>query len=392
MLAHTQLIDSAVAPTCAETGLTEGSHCSVCGKIIVAQVTVPKVAHVYVSDPAVAPTCEESGLTGGFHCDVCGEVFIEQSLVPALGHDWGEPTYTWAEDNSTVTASRICKRDAEHKEEETVDAASAITKEASYTDVGERTWTSDTFENSAFVVQTKMAEIPMLESTPMPSDTPTPEPMDTPTPEPTEMPTPEPVVGTIQSISIMLGDVEAGDEVVTIPDEAIIATWSAEGDVESYSWQVFDSNGAAIASENDVQNTSFELVADALVPGEIYTLAVSVMPTNGTEADAVLKTAQFRREIVLKEFEVVNGVLVKYNGPGGDVVIPSVDDEGNRIVAIGKGAFKGNAEITSLVILEGITEIGESAFEGCTELEEVGIPDSVTKIGKGAFKNCERLD
>jgi len=161
--------------------------------------------------------------------------------------------------------------------------------------------------------------------------------------------------------------------------------------VESYSWQIFDSNGAAIASENDVQDTSFELAADALVPGEIYTLAVSVMPTNGTEADVVLKMARFRREIVRKEFEVVDGVLVRYNGAGGDVVIPSVDDEGNHIVAIGKEAFKGNTAITSVIIPMGITEIGEYAFEGCVALEKVYIPDSVMIIGKGVFKNCERM-
>ena len=36
-LEHTEAADAAVAPTCTETGLTEGAHCSVCGTDLVAQ-------------------------------------------------------------------------------------------------------------------------------------------------------------------------------------------------------------------------------------------------------------------------------------------------------------------------------------------------------------------
>ena len=83
---HTVVIDKAVAATCKKTGLTEGSHCSVCGEVIKAQEVVPKKAHTVVVDPAVPATCTETGLTEGSHCSVCKTVIKKQETVPATGH------------------------------------------------------------------------------------------------------------------------------------------------------------------------------------------------------------------------------------------------------------------------------------------------------------------
>ena len=45
-------------------------------------------AHVSVIDDAVEPTCTETGLSTGEHCSKCGKVLVAQILVDALGHDY----------------------------------------------------------------------------------------------------------------------------------------------------------------------------------------------------------------------------------------------------------------------------------------------------------------
>ena len=86
--AHTPVTDPAVAATCTTTGLTEGSHCAVCGAVIKQQKTVAKTAHTPVTDPAVAATCTTTGLTAGSHCAVCGVVIKQQNTVPVKSHTW----------------------------------------------------------------------------------------------------------------------------------------------------------------------------------------------------------------------------------------------------------------------------------------------------------------
>ncbi len=126
-LGHKEVTDPAVEPTETKDGKTEGSHCSVCGKVLKEQQIIPatgkpehehmyevtatqeptcteegiktytcscgeeyteKIAalgHKEVTDPAVEPTETEEGKTEGSHCSVCGEVLKEQQTIPATG-------------------------------------------------------------------------------------------------------------------------------------------------------------------------------------------------------------------------------------------------------------------------------------------------------------------
>ncbi|MDB4797200.1 leucine-rich repeat protein [bacterium] len=72
------------------------------------------------------------------------------------------------------------------------------------------------------------------------------------------------------------------------------------------------------------------------------------------------------------------------------VVIPSAY-EGKPVTSIGKSAFSGCVNLTSVTIPDSVSSIQPFAFEYCGSLTSVTIPDSVTSIGGRAFYLCSGL-
>lgn len=67
-------------PTCTEKG-QKGKICKKCGKIT-EKADIDATGHAPVTDPAVAPTETTDGLTEGSHCGVCGVVLQAQEVIP----------------------------------------------------------------------------------------------------------------------------------------------------------------------------------------------------------------------------------------------------------------------------------------------------------------------
>lgn len=100
-------------PTCTEKG-QKGKICKKCGKIT-EKADIDATGHAPVTDPAVAPTETSDGLTEGSHCSVCGAVLQAQEVIPMR-----DPTIdTWFSRAATTEA------DAKAAGFDSVDAANA---------------------------------------------------------------------------------------------------------------------------------------------------------------------------------------------------------------------------------------------------------------------------
>ena len=148
--------------TCTETGVkTYTAKATLDGK----QYTTTKeealavLGHDLTHHDAVTATCEENGNVEYWSCSRCSKNFadedgseeLENVVIPATGHTYGEPTWTW-EGYTGAKATFACTNDGcTHTEDVTAEITSAVTKEATCTETGVKTYTATvTFDGETY--------------------------------------------------------------------------------------------------------------------------------------------------------------------------------------------------------------------------------------------------
>ena len=378
-LAHTEVIDQAVAPTCTQTGLTEGKHCSACGEVLVEQENIP-ASHTEVIDKAVAPTCTQTGLTEGKHCSACGEVFVAQETIPAEGHD----------DQNNDVICDICTA-----EFVSIGLAYTLSNDGTYYSVSGIGNCKDT---DIF--------IPLMHN---------------------GLPVKE-----IAYEAFYHGDSLTS---VVIPDSVTSIGKYAFCGCDSLTSVVIPDS---VTSIGRYAFDSCDSLTSVVIPDSVTSIGdqafldchklVEVINRSSFNIQAGSpnygKVGYYAKEVHKGESKIVNqngylfytyqGVnyLLGYTGNEKDLILPeNYNGEpyeiyqyafyncyrltsvviGDSITSIGRYAFVGCAGLTSVVIGDSVTSIGAEAFYACNSLANVVIGNSVTSISLGAFYDCNRL-
>ena len=415
------MIDEAVAATCTETGLTEGSHCSVCPMVFTAQQTIPATGHSYkevaetaptctkvgytagtvcsgcgdvksgrdeipatghtsVTDAAVAATCTETGLTEGSHCSVCKEVLVAQQEVPANGHSCVKteavaPTCTETGNSEYYTCS-VCKKyfKLEGGVYTEIEKGSWVLSALGHdwSDV----WSSD--ENSHWHACSRCTE----------------------------------------------RNDQAGH--VSVTDEAVAATCTKTGLTEGShcsvcnealtAQQTTPATGHTVVTDAAVAATYTEtgltegshcsVCHDVLVPQQVVPVLTPTntpVPTNtpaSTNTPVPTNTPAPATNGTIGSITWAVGAdgVLTISGTGdipddtcpwaalADSITSVVVKEG--VTGIGKNVLANLPKVTSITLPKTLTSIGDSAFSGCAALETINIPDSVTTAGTNLFDGC----
>ena len=375
-------------PTCFEEGL-KGRQCYLCE--LWQSEPIP-MAHKIAIDASITPTCTETGLTEGKHCSICEAVLVTQTIVDVLGHD---------------LVGGICKRCSATESQGLEFTLNSDGR--SYSVSGKGTCTdTDVIIPSTYndkpvtsIGNEVFYECLDLTSITIPDDI-------------TSIGryafsrcsnlTSVVIGDSVTSIGYAtfescrsLASVIIGDSVASIGDYAFYYCDSLTSII------IPDS----VTSIGDHAFSSCNSLTSIIIPDSVTSIGEAVFYdcrslTSITIPASVISIpdrafigyfGSIKIDSNNSSYKEIDGNLYSKDGTrlihyACDKTTFSIPD---GVASIGDAAFSSCDNLTSVVIPDSVTSIGDYAFEDCENLTSIIIPDSVTSIGYQAFAYCVSL-
>ena len=379
---HVEATDAAVAPTCTEKGLSEGKHCSKCGKILTAQTEIDALGHDLETHNGQEATCTEKGWKAYVTCKREGCGYTTYQEIPALGHTGG---------TATCTEQAVCERCNEkygnalgHNYGDLISkiepTCSTTGTEAHYKcSVCNKVFKDDEHKTETTLDDLTIAINPNAHNF---GECIKNEGADTHT-----------RVCSFNSKHTETENCHGGT--ATCTEQAVCEKCNAKyGELAKHDYK--DGVCTVCGAERANEELKYSLNSD----GTAYT--VTGIGTC-TDTEIIIPSEYNAKPVTRIGSDAFRGCkgLTSITIPDsatsignyaflGCTGLTSVTT-GNGVTSIGDGAFYGCTGLTSVTIPDSVTSIGNSAFEGCTGLTSVTIGNSVTSIGRSAFSDCTSL-